>query len=111
MAGVDGKADLDERHAHAGTTLQPFGDRQSLAAQELGIEQLALVSGSIVAEDCHDRLPRPDRPDEPPSTSPACSSISKHSGIASSSGIWNATSMGASTRLAVMRPCPMPSVM
>ena len=49
-------------------------------------------------------------PDEPPRQQAFVLTRSKQIGSASSSGIWNATSIGAPSRLPVIRPWPMPSV-
>ena len=50
-------------------------------------------------------------PEDPPRHRPSCSRRSKTTGMASSSGIWKATSIGAHYWLRVILPCPMPSVM
>ena len=49
-------------------------------------------------------------PDEPPRQSPSSWTRSKTIGSASSSGTWKAKSGVKPSRLAVMRPWPMPSV-
>src|SRR4051812_9258928 len=41
---------------------QPGGDGQPLPAQELGVEELGLVAGAVVAQDRHDRVARAQLP-------------------------------------------------
>src|SRR5215468_11996400 len=47
-----------ERSFDAGAALEPFGHRQLLGAQELGIEQLRLVARAVVGEHGDDGVPR-----------------------------------------------------